>query len=148
MNNFIILVKHIIHELLPVTSTSKDVTLQVEIQYCGNGELVEVAGSFNGWHRWIRLDPQPSSSIWDNFGSRFLNILFFYVLHTCSVIIFRQLNYVFLWRFNILYWVTSVFFSGVLLICCLLGTWHEVWRSFHFKLSPKIFILALVAIVE
>uniref|UniRef100_A0A2K1XDI3 AMP-activated protein kinase glycogen-binding domain-containing protein n=1 Tax=Populus trichocarpa TaxID=3694 RepID=A0A2K1XDI3_POPTR len=51
-------------------STSKDVTLQVEIQYCGNGELVEVAGSFNGWHRWIRLDPQPSSSIWDNFGSR------------------------------------------------------------------------------
>ena len=42
----------------------------------------------------------------------------------------------------------GVFPLVFLLICCLLGTWHEVWRSFHFKLSPKIFILALVAIVE
>ncbi|CAK7343184.1 unnamed protein product [Dovyalis caffra] len=44
--------------------------VEVEIQYCGNGEMVEVTGSFNGWHHRIRLDPQPSSSIKDHFGSR------------------------------------------------------------------------------
>jgi hypothetical protein len=42
MKNFIILVKHIIHELLPVMSTSEDVTLQVEIHYCG----------MVNWWRW------------------------------------------------------------------------------------------------
>lgn len=44
--------------------------VEVEVQYCGNGEMVEVAGSFNGWHHPVRLDPQPSSSIKDHFGSR------------------------------------------------------------------------------
>ncbi|KAG8648579.1 hypothetical protein MANES_08G011400v8 [Manihot esculenta] len=43
---------------------------KVEIQYCGDGEIVEVAGSFNGWHHPIKLDPQPSSSIVDSTGSR------------------------------------------------------------------------------
>ncbi|KAJ6742526.1 S-ADENOSYLMETHIONINE SYNTHASE 2 [Salix viminalis] len=44
--------------------------VEVEVQYCGNGEMVEVAGSFNGWHHPVRLDPQPPSSIKDHFGSR------------------------------------------------------------------------------
>ncbi|KAG8648573.1 hypothetical protein MANES_08G011400v8 [Manihot esculenta] len=44
--------------------------VEVEIQYCGDGEIVEVAGSFNGWHHPIKLDPQPSSSIVDSTGSR------------------------------------------------------------------------------
>lgn len=62
---------------------SEDLSLQVEVQYCGNGEMVEVAGSFNGWHHPVRLDPQPSSSIKDHFGSRFFNILssFNYCIH-------------------------------------------------------------------
>ncbi|KAK9289408.1 hypothetical protein L1049_007563 [Liquidambar formosana] len=43
---------------------------EVQIQYCGDGETVEVAGSFNGWHDQIKMDPQPSSSIIDPIGSR------------------------------------------------------------------------------
>lgn len=43
---------------------------EVEIQYEGDGEAVEVAGSFNGWHHWIAMDPQPSSSIIGPVGSR------------------------------------------------------------------------------
>lgn len=44
--------------------------VEVEIQYRGDGEIVEVTGSFNGWHHQIKLDPQPSSSIIDQVGSR------------------------------------------------------------------------------
>ncbi|KAG8376606.1 hypothetical protein BUALT_Bualt09G0081000 [Buddleja alternifolia] len=36
---------------------------EVEIQYSGDGETVELAGSFNGWHHKIKMDLQPSSSI-------------------------------------------------------------------------------------
>ncbi|KAL3536234.1 hypothetical protein ACH5RR_004695 [Cinchona calisaya] len=43
---------------------------EVEIQYCGEGEVVEVAGSFNGWHQKIKMDSQPSSSISDLIGSQ------------------------------------------------------------------------------
>lgn len=43
---------------------------EVEIQYEGDGEAVEVAGSFNGWHHWIAMDPQPSLSIIGPVGSR------------------------------------------------------------------------------
>ncbi|XP_044502140.1 protein PTST homolog 3, chloroplastic isoform X4 [Mangifera indica] len=43
---------------------------EVEIQYSGDGEIVEVAGSFNGWHQLIKMDPKPSSSIIENIGSR------------------------------------------------------------------------------
>lgn len=43
--------------------------VEVHIQYQGDGEIVEVAGSFNGWHHWIKMDPQPSS-ITDSSGSR------------------------------------------------------------------------------
>ncbi|KAL9426825.1 hypothetical protein AB3S75_033580 [Citrus x aurantiifolia] len=42
----------------------------VEIQYSGDGEIVEVAGSFNGWHHWIKMDPLPSSSIIEPIRSR------------------------------------------------------------------------------
>ncbi|KAK4730902.1 hypothetical protein R3W88_023890 [Solanum pinnatisectum] len=34
---------------------------EVEIQYWADGENVEVAGSFNGWHHKIKMDPQESS---------------------------------------------------------------------------------------
>lgn len=47
---------------------------QVKIQYRGEGEIVEVTGSFNGWdpdHR-IRMDPLSSSGITDSIGSRSL----------------------------------------------------------------------------
>ncbi|KAH6802669.1 hypothetical protein C2S51_034115 [Perilla frutescens var. frutescens] len=43
---------------------------EVEIQYTGDGETVELAGSFNGWHHKIPMDPQLSSSIIDPTGSR------------------------------------------------------------------------------
>ncbi|KAI3471870.1 hypothetical protein Pfo_028558 [Paulownia fortunei] len=43
---------------------------EVEIQYSGDGETVELAGSFNGWHQKITMDLQPSSSIADPTGSR------------------------------------------------------------------------------
>ncbi|GMN39227.1 hypothetical protein TIFTF001_008458 [Ficus carica] len=43
--------------------------VEVHIEYHGDGEIVEVAGSFNGWHHWIKMDPQPSS-ITDSSGSR------------------------------------------------------------------------------
>ncbi|KAF5198688.1 Ptst-like protein [Thalictrum thalictroides] len=32
---------------------------EVQIEYCGHGETVEVAGSFNGWHHRIKLESQP-----------------------------------------------------------------------------------------
>ncbi|GAV58139.1 hypothetical protein CFOL_v3_01673 [Cephalotus follicularis] len=43
---------------------------EVQIQYCGDGEIVEVTGSFNGWHHRIKMDPQPSTSVVDPIGSR------------------------------------------------------------------------------
>ncbi|KAG5553630.1 hypothetical protein RHGRI_011504 [Rhododendron griersonianum] len=44
--------------------------VEVEIQYEGDGDAVEVTGSFNGWHHHIAMDPQPSSSIKDPKSSR------------------------------------------------------------------------------
>ncbi|XP_057534030.1 protein PTST homolog 3, chloroplastic [Amaranthus tricolor] len=44
--------------------------VEAKIEYSGEGEMVEVAGSFNGWHQWIKLDPQPSSVIVDPVESR------------------------------------------------------------------------------
>ncbi|XP_015574890.1 protein PTST homolog 3, chloroplastic isoform X2 [Ricinus communis] len=44
--------------------------MEVKIQYNGDGEIVEVAGSFNGWHHRIKMDPQPSSSVRDPAASR------------------------------------------------------------------------------
>ncbi|XP_050228605.1 protein PTST homolog 3, chloroplastic isoform X2 [Mercurialis annua] len=44
--------------------------VEVEIQYNGDAEIVEVAGSFNGWHHNIKLDPKTSSSIIDHSRSR------------------------------------------------------------------------------
>ncbi|KAL8245177.1 hypothetical protein R6Q59_011435 [Mikania micrantha] len=38
---------------------------QVQIEYWGEGETVQVAGSFNGWHHAVTLDPQPTSNITD-----------------------------------------------------------------------------------
>ncbi|XP_018856940.1 protein PTST homolog 3, chloroplastic isoform X2 [Juglans regia] len=35
---------------------------EVQIQFHGDGEIVEVSGSFNGWHHHIKLDPQPPCS--------------------------------------------------------------------------------------
>ncbi|XP_011094601.1 uncharacterized protein LOC105174261 isoform X2 [Sesamum indicum] len=43
---------------------------EVDIQYSGDGETVELAGSFNGWQQRIKMDLQPSSSITDSTGSR------------------------------------------------------------------------------
>ncbi|KAJ8754195.1 hypothetical protein K2173_002095 [Erythroxylum novogranatense] len=44
--------------------------VEVKIQYCGEGDVVEVTGSFNGWHHRIRMDPQPFSTARDSTGSR------------------------------------------------------------------------------
>ncbi|KAK9079379.1 hypothetical protein SSX86_001050 [Deinandra increscens subsp. villosa] len=38
---------------------------QVQVEYWGEGETVQVAGSFNGWHHGVTLDPQPSSNVTD-----------------------------------------------------------------------------------
>ncbi|XP_062166681.1 protein PTST homolog 3, chloroplastic isoform X2 [Alnus glutinosa] len=43
---------------------------EVQIQYCGDGEIVEVSGSFDGWHHRIKMDPQSSSAIIGPLGSR------------------------------------------------------------------------------
>ncbi|KAL2509301.1 5'-AMP-activated protein kinase-related [Forsythia ovata] len=43
---------------------------EVEIEYSGDGETVELAGSFNGWHHRIKMDLHPSSSIINPIGSR------------------------------------------------------------------------------
>lgn len=43
---------------------------EVQIQYFGDGEIVEVSGSFNGWHHRIRMDPQPSTTIIDPMETR------------------------------------------------------------------------------
>ncbi|KAL0338498.1 UNVERIFIED_CONTAM: protein PTST3, chloroplastic [Sesamum angustifolium] len=43
---------------------------EVDIQYSGDGETVELAGSFNGWQQRIKMDLQPSSNITDSTGSR------------------------------------------------------------------------------
>ncbi|XP_073052568.1 protein PTST homolog 3, chloroplastic-like isoform X2 [Primulina eburnea] len=34
---------------------------EVEVKYTGYGEIVELAGSFNGWHHRIKMDPHSSS---------------------------------------------------------------------------------------
>ncbi|KAK1429475.1 hypothetical protein QVD17_11684 [Tagetes erecta] len=38
---------------------------QVQVEYWGEGETVQMAGSFNGWHHAVTLDPQPSSNVTD-----------------------------------------------------------------------------------
>ncbi|XP_058082595.1 protein PTST homolog 3, chloroplastic isoform X7 [Magnolia sinica] len=43
---------------------------EVEIEYWGNGETVEVAGSFNGWHHPIRMDHHSSSKTINPTGLR------------------------------------------------------------------------------
>ncbi|CAA0830324.1 5-AMP-activated protein kinase-related [Striga hermonthica] len=43
---------------------------EVEIDYSGEGETVELAGSFNGWDHTIEMDLQPSSSVTHSTGSR------------------------------------------------------------------------------
>ncbi|KAK2401198.1 protein PTST protein 3, chloroplastic [Trifolium repens] len=39
---------------------------EVLIEFCGEGNIVEVAGSFNGWHHPIKMDPQPLTSVIDH----------------------------------------------------------------------------------
>ncbi|GMH09840.1 hypothetical protein Nepgr_011681 [Nepenthes gracilis] len=41
---------------------------EIQIQYWGVGEMVEIAGSFNGWHQRIKMNPQPSSTTVDPIG--------------------------------------------------------------------------------
>ncbi|XP_027937741.1 protein PTST homolog 3, chloroplastic isoform X1 [Vigna unguiculata] len=51
---------------------------EVQIGFCGDGDIVEVAGSFNGWHHRIKLDPEPSTSAVDlgeSRSSRFWSII-------------------------------------------------------------------------
>ncbi|MED6156327.1 hypothetical protein PIB30_117967 [Stylosanthes scabra] len=43
---------------------------EVQLEFCGDADAVEVAGSFNGWHHRIKLDPQPLTSSVDFGGSR------------------------------------------------------------------------------
>ncbi|XP_057779218.1 protein PTST homolog 3, chloroplastic isoform X2 [Salvia miltiorrhiza] len=43
---------------------------EVEIQYSGEAETVELAGSFNGWHHKIPMELQSSSSVIDHTESR------------------------------------------------------------------------------
>ncbi|KAL8526124.1 hypothetical protein ACS0TY_015377 [Phlomoides rotata] len=47
---------------------------EVEIQYSGDGETVELAGSFNGWHHKIQMEPQLSLSTTSPSGSRISRI--------------------------------------------------------------------------
>ncbi|KAJ4841574.1 hypothetical protein Tsubulata_030288 [Turnera subulata] len=44
--------------------------VEVKLQFSGDGEIVEVTGSFNGWHHRIQMDLQPSSVNVDPFGPR------------------------------------------------------------------------------
>ncbi|OVA06955.1 hypothetical protein BVC80_1731g31 [Macleaya cordata] len=43
---------------------------EVQIEFWGNAETVEVAGSFNGWHHQIKMDAVPSSTTINPTGSR------------------------------------------------------------------------------
>ncbi|KAF8042680.1 hypothetical protein BT93_A1114 [Corymbia citriodora subsp. variegata] len=43
---------------------------EVQIEYSGNGDIVEVAGSFNGWLHPIKMDPHPLATATDTIGSR------------------------------------------------------------------------------
>ncbi|XP_010050831.2 LOW QUALITY PROTEIN: protein PTST homolog 3, chloroplastic [Eucalyptus grandis] len=43
---------------------------EVKIEYSGNGDIVEVAGGFNGWHHPIKMDPHPLATATDTVGSR------------------------------------------------------------------------------
>ncbi|XP_028548595.1 protein PTST homolog 3, chloroplastic isoform X2 [Dendrobium catenatum] len=43
---------------------------EVQLQFRVNGEIVEVAGSFNGWHKQIKMNLHPSSKTVDLQGSR------------------------------------------------------------------------------
>ncbi|KAG6642884.1 protein PTST homolog 3, chloroplastic isoform X1 [Carya illinoinensis] len=47
---------------LQATEESLSGLKEVQIQFHGDGEIVEVSGSFNGWHHHIKLDPQPPCS--------------------------------------------------------------------------------------
>ncbi|KAM6593175.1 hypothetical protein CsatA_000878 [Cannabis sativa] len=44
--------------------------VEVEITYCGDGETVEVTGTFNGWHHCIKMDQDPQSTATDPSGPR------------------------------------------------------------------------------
>lgn len=44
--------------------------VEAKIQYSGEGQMVEVAGSFNGWHQTIKMEPQPSYDTLEPIGSR------------------------------------------------------------------------------
>ncbi|KAL0907639.1 hypothetical protein M5K25_022058 [Dendrobium thyrsiflorum] len=46
---------------------------EVQLQFCVNGEIVEVAGSFNGWHKQIKMNLHPSSKTVDLQGSSFVS---------------------------------------------------------------------------
>ncbi|KAL2324743.1 hypothetical protein Fmac_023801 [Flemingia macrophylla] len=45
--------------------------VRVQIEFCGDGDAVEVARSFNGWQHRIKMDPQPLTRDIDLGGSRF-----------------------------------------------------------------------------
>ncbi|KAK7316691.1 hypothetical protein RJT34_00342 [Clitoria ternatea] len=55
---------------LDVAEESLSGLKEVQIEFCGDGDVVEVAGSFNGWHQRIKMDPQPSTSASDPSGPR------------------------------------------------------------------------------
>lgn len=44
--------------------------VKAKIQYSGEGQMVEIAGSFNGWHQTIKMEPQSSSATLEPIGSR------------------------------------------------------------------------------
>lgn len=44
---------------------------QVRIDYWANGQIIEVAGSFNGWQHRVRMDHHPSSKHINPPGYRF-----------------------------------------------------------------------------
>ncbi|KAH9606793.1 hypothetical protein KSS87_014820 [Heliosperma pusillum] len=55
---------------LQVAEESLSGLVEAKIYYSGEGGVVEVAGSFNGWHQRIKMDPQISSVIVDPIDSR------------------------------------------------------------------------------
>ncbi|RZC91025.1 hypothetical protein C5167_028853 [Papaver somniferum] len=60
------------HEELQAAEESLSGLKEVEIEFLGNHETVEVAGSFNGWHQPVYMDPVPSST--STIESRKLNL--------------------------------------------------------------------------
>ena len=53
-----------------VWCSSFDFCYQVQVEYWGEGSVVELAGSFNGWKHFVVMKPDLTSEISKPDGSR------------------------------------------------------------------------------